>query len=42
MPARSDRLLLKIDLLEQVSKFSRIVYIPPRVRYWGTYTIYIV
>ena len=35
-------LLLKIGLSEQVSKYSRIVSIPPRVGYWGTYIVYIV
>ena len=42
MFARSHILLLKIDLSEPVSKYSRIVSMPPRVEYWGTYTIYIV
>ena len=40
--ARSHRLLLKIDLSEGVSKYSCIVSMPPRVGYWGTYTIYII
>ena len=40
MLARLHRLLLKIDLSERASKYSRIVSIPPRVGYWGTYTIY--
>ena len=39
MFARSHTLLLKIDLLERVSKYSHIVSIPPRVGYWGTYII---
>ena len=39
MLVRSHRLLLKITLSEQVSKYSGIVSIPP-VGYWGTYTIY--
>ena len=34
--------LLKIDLSERISKYSRIAYIPLRVGYWGTYTIHIV
>ena len=41
MLARSHRLLLKIDLSERISKYSRIVSIPARVGYWGTYTMYI-
>ena len=40
MLARSHRMLLKIDLSERVSKFPRIVYMPRRVGYWGTYTAY--
>ena len=41
MFARLHRLLLKINLSERVSEYSPIVYITPRVRYWGTYTIYL-
>ena len=41
MFARLHRLLLKINLLERFSEYSRVVYIPPRVRNWGTYTIYL-
>ena len=40
MLARLQRLLLKIDLSQQASKYSRIVYIPPRAEYWGTYNIH--
>ena len=40
MLARLHRLLLKIDLSERVSKYLKTAYIPPRVGYWGTYTIY--
>ena len=39
MLARSHRLLLEIDLLERVSKNSRIISILPRVGYWGTYLL---
>ena len=41
MFARLHILLLKIDKLERVSKYPRIVSVPPCVGYWGTYTIYI-
>ena len=33
-------MLLKIDLSERVSKFPRIIYMPCRVGYWGTYIVY--
>ena len=39
MLARSHILLLKIDLSERISKYAQVVSIPPRVGYWGTYTI---
>ena len=42
MLARSHILLLKIDLSERISKYAQVVSIPPRVGYWGTYTIYTV
>ena len=42
MVARLQKLLLKIALLEHVFKYSRIVYIPRRMGYWGAYTIFIV
>ena len=43
MLVKSHILLLKINLSERVSKDSHVVSIPlhVRVRYWGSYTIYI-
>ena len=41
MLVRSNILMLKIDLSERVSKYWHIASMPPRVGYWGTYTIYI-
>ena len=42
MLARLRRLFLDISLSERVCKYSSVVYVPPYVGYWGTYTIYIV
>ena len=39
MFAGSHILLLKINLPKRVSKYSRVVSIPPRVGYRGTYAI---
>ena len=40
MLAKLHRLLLDIDLPERVFKYSQIVSLSPRVRYWGAYTIH--
>ena len=41
MLARSNRLLLKIDLSERFFKYLRIASMPARMGYCGTHTIYI-